>query len=198
VITFTLDFPGSVPDHYSILVDSSGKVDYTSGAAKTAASDSDSSDDNQPYRYSFALSPGSRTRIFDLAARARYFSANINYDKHRVANTGTKTLSYRDAQQNNQAKYNYTANPDVQQLTSFFQELSMTLEFGRRLQFDHQYQKLALDAELKSMEEAEKQGGIVEVQAIAPILQEIVNDSSVVNVSRSRAQRLLGKEGPAR
>lgn len=187
-----------MPSHYSIQVDSSGKADYTSGDVKSRASDADNSDDDQPYRYSFTLSPGSRARIFDLAARAHYFSGNINYDKHRVANTGTKTLSYKDAQQNNQAKYNYTANPDVQELTAFFQDLSMMLEFGRRLQFDHHYQKLALDAELKSMEEAEKQGGIVEVQAIAPILQEIVNDPAVVNVSRSRAQRLLGKEGSAR
>jgi hypothetical protein len=35
----------------------------------------------------------------------------------------------------------------------------------------------------------------VEIQAIAPILQQIIADSSVMNVTRARAQRLL--ERPA-
>ena len=41
----------------------------------------------------------------------------------------------------------------VQQLTQLFQSLSTTLEFGRRLEYFHRYQKLALDEELKRMED---------------------------------------------
>ena len=189
-ITFTFDFPGSVPDHYSITVDSSGHASYISGGKKGADSDSD-----EPFHYDFTISDSNRARIFDLAARARYFAGDVNYAKHAVASTGTKTISYKDAQRNTQATYNYTTNQAVQQLTTIFQNISATLEFGQRLQFEHKYQKLALDEELKRMEEAAKQNGLEEVQAVAPILKQIFADSSVINVTRARAQRLLAKAG---
>jgi uncharacterized protein (UPF0147 family) len=44
---------------------------------------------------------------------------------------------------------------------------------------------------LKRMEQMEKEKSLEEVQAVAPILQRIVADSAVINVTRARAQRLL-------
>jgi hypothetical protein len=189
-ITFTFDFPGSMPDHYLITVDSSGHASYISGGKGNADSDSD-----EPFHYDFTISDSNRTRIFDLASRARYFAGNINYAKHAVASTGTKTLSYKDEQRSTHATYNYTTNQPVQQLTTIFQNISTTLEFAQRLQFEHKYQKLALDEELKRMEEAAKQNGLEEVQAVASILKQILADSSVINVTRARAERLLAKAG---
>jgi hypothetical protein len=83
----------------------------------------------------------------------------------------------------------------VQELTTLFQNLSTTLEFGRRLDYYYHYQKLALDEELKRMEQMLKEKNLEEVQAIAPILQKILADSSVINVTRGRAQRLLNGSG---
>ena len=77
------------------------------------------------------------------------------------------------------------------ELTSLFQSLSFTLEFGHRLHYDHRYQKLALEQELKGMEELTRTSPPVELTAIAPILQQIVGDATVLNVTRARAQRLL-------
>jgi hypothetical protein len=197
-ISFTLDFPQSTPAHYSIVVDSSGKTNYTSGLAQpqsNAGSDSDdtTSDSGQPYHYTFTISPATRDHIFDLAARANYFSRDVNYTKHNIANTGEKILTYKDSQRSTQARYNYTANPAVQQLTTLFQSLSATLEYGRRLDEAYRYQKLALDEELKSMEQQADQNGLVEVQAVAPILKKIAADPAVINVTRARAERLLAK-----
>ena len=76
-------------------------------------------------------------------------------------------------------------------LTSIFQNLCTTLEFGRRLTFFHKYQKLALDDELKRMDEMRRDTMLGDLQAIAPILHDIANDQKVINVSRSRALRLL-------
>jgi len=198
-VSFTLDFPQSSPAHYSITVDSSGKASYTSGIADTAAhQDSDSettSGSDQPYHYSFTVSPETRERIFDLAARANYFSGDINYAKRNIANTGAKILTYKDAQRSTEAKYNYSTNPTVQQLTALFQGLSTTMEYGRRLDESYHYQKLALDEQLKGMEEQVDQNVLVEVEAVAPILKKIAADSSVMNVTRARAQRLLAKAG---
>jgi hypothetical protein len=83
----------------------------------------------------------------------------------------------------------------VQELTTFFQGLSTTLEFGHRIGYDLRYQKLALDDELKKMEEMSHSGQIEEISAIAPVLQKIVDDPAVMNVVRGRAQRLLQAAG---
>ena len=103
-----------------------------------------------------------------------------------------RRLSYKDGKRSGESTFNYSSQPAVQQLTDLFQDLSTTLEFGRRLHYDHRYQKLALDEELKRMEETARNGPLVELTAIAPILQQIVGDATVMNVSRARAQRLLG------
>jgi len=104
-------------------------------------------------------------------------------------------LSYSEGSTRNQASYNYSPVAPVTELTQLFQNLSTTLEYGHRLQYYHRYQKLALDAELKSMEQAQKDGTMEEIAAIAPILQSIVKDTSVMNVVRTRAQRILALAG---
>jgi hypothetical protein len=192
VITFNFDFPGSEPEHYFISVLSNGKASYDSNGKLTA--DSEPSD---PFRLDFTISDATRARIFDLAKRARYFEGEIDSKKKGIASTGTKTLTYKDAHKNTQAIYNYSPVSAVEELTSLFQSMSTTLEFGRRLQYFHHYQKLALDEELKRMEEMSKENSLQEISAIAPILQQIETDQSVINVVRARAQRLLERAGTA-
>ena len=79
----------------------------------------------------------------------------------------------------------------MQELTAFFQSLSTSLEFGHRLDYYFHYQKLALDEELKKMEEMANSGGLEEISSVAPILQRIGDDPAVINAVRARAQRLL-------
>ena len=80
-------------------------------------------------------------------------------------------------------------------MTGIFQGLSATLEFGRRLTYFKKYEKLALDDDLKRMEQMQREKNLGDLQAIAPVLNEIANDSSVMNVSRARALRLLALAG---
>jgi hypothetical protein len=185
-VTFTLDFPGSDPDHYSIAAQSDGRGHY-----ECSAKISEASDDRENYQTDFTFSDVTRARIFDLAAQAHYFSGKIDSGKRNLANTGAKKLSYKDGQRDFTATYNYSFVPPAQQLTTLFQSVSATLEFGRRLAHYHRYQKLALDEELKHMEDQARQGDLVELQAVKPVLQEIYDDSSVINVVRARAQRLM-------
>lgn len=190
MVMFTLDFPGSQPAHYSIHVQSDGKSHYEStGKAASEAEESDS------FEYEFSVSPATRGKIFELAAKAGYFRTDLDSHRKNMAFTGKKTLSYKDDRSNGEATYNYSTDVAVQDLTNLFQGLSATLELGRRLEFSLRYQKLALAEELKRTEESARMTPPVEIQAIAPILQQIVADSSVMNVTRARAQRLL--DGPS-
>ena len=190
-VTFTLDFPGSDPEHYSITVQSDGRAHY-----ECLAKVSTESEDRDTYQTEFTFSDATRARIFDLAAQAHYFSGKIDSGNHKLANTGAKKLAYKDAQRESTATYNYSPQPAVQQLTTLFQSVSATLELGRHLAYDHRYQKLALDDELKRAEEQARRGDLVELQAIKPVLQQIYDDNSVLNVVRARAQRIM-EMGPS-
>lgn len=185
-VIFTMDFPNSSPERYSITVEKSGHAHYES-----VAKISPDSDDRQTYQADLELLDATRVRIFDLAAQAHYFSGKIDSGNKKLAFMGAKKLSYRDSQRNSSADYNFSPVPAVEQLTTLFQSLSATLEFGRRLSYFHRFQKLALDDELTQMEEQAKRGEIIELQAVKPILQQISDDESVLKIDRARALRLI-------
>ncbi len=205
VVTFALDFPTSEPEHYSIRVQSDGAARYQSSGrlpgdsagidARDDASRETDSRDTDKFDLDFAITAETRKRIFDLAAKAGYFKNDVASHHKGMAFTGQKTLSYMDAQRSGECTYNYSTVPAVQELTSLLQRLSATLEFGHRLQYDRRYQKLALDEELKRMEEMAGSNQLAEVGAIRSILDQIIADPSVINVSRARAQRLLEQAG---
>ncbi len=191
-VAFTCEFPGSDPSHYGISVTRDGHASYISDGKLTK--DSDPSSD-EPFRVDFNVSQSTTVRIFDLAKGANYFEGNIDTKKKNVASTGAKTLIYRDNQRSSIANYDYSTIPPVQEITKLFQTLSTTLEFGRRLEYDYRYQKLALDEELKHMEDVSKEGGLIEISAIGSTLQKISDDPSVINGVRARAQRMLQSAG---
>jgi len=188
-ITFSLDFPNSSPEHYSIAVQSDGHAHYESSGKISA--ESDVRDD---YQTDFTLSDATRARIFELAVQAHYFSGKVDSGNKKLAFTGAKKLVYKDGRRNSSADYNYSQQPAVQQLTTLFQSVAATMEFGRRLTYFHRYQKLALDDELKRMEDQAKRGDLADLQAVSPVLKEIYEDTSVINVVRARAQRIMGMQ----
>jgi hypothetical protein len=189
-VSFTLDFPNSNPSHYEITIGQDGHGSYSSNGQLTH-----DSQPGDPEVFQFVISDQVRQQVFDLAKRSHYFSGKVDSGRSNIANTGAKTLSYKDREKVTTANYNYSTSVPVQELTSIFQNLSTTLEFGRRLTFFHKYQKLALDEELKKMDEMRRDGVLGDIQAIAPVLNEIANDQSVMNVSRARALRLLAAAG---
>jgi hypothetical protein len=190
VVTFTLDFPTSEPEHYSIRIQSNGVAHYQSSGRLT-----DDSDATDNFDLDFHVGAETRQKVFELAAKAGYFQKDIDSHHKGIAFTGKKTLSYRDEKRGGESNYNYSLNPAVEELTSLMQSVSATLEFGHRLQYDHRYQKLALDEELKRMEQLAHTNVLIEIAAIQPILDQIVADPSVINVTRARAQRLLEHAG---
>jgi hypothetical protein len=185
MVTFTLDFPQSNPEHYLIAVDASGHARYECNGK--VAEDSE----EEAYRAEFEVSAGNRERIFLLAKQAQYFAGEIDSGNHKLASTGTKLLSYQDGKRSNSSRYNYSNLEPVRQLTALFQRMAATQEYGQRLAYYHRYQKLALDDELKHMETQARNNELSEIQGVAPVLQRILDDTSVINGVRARAKELL-------
>jgi hypothetical protein len=183
-VSFDFLLEGSEPPHYSIAVAPDGKATYR-------VDDGPSATGSGPYSQRFLVSESTRSRIFELSAALQCFQGQFDYRGGRVANMGAKTLKCAWADHESHTTYNYSTNPQLQELTALFQNMSNTIEHGRRIEHLHRYDKLGLEAELKWMEEQEKNKQLAELQAVAPQLERILNDSSVLNVTRRRAEHLL-------
>jgi hypothetical protein len=109
--------------------------------------------------------------------------------------TGKKTLSYRDASHDNSITFNYSDNATVRDLTHLFQAIEATTESGRKLVYDLRYDKLGVDADLKGLQEQQRQGDAEEFGAIEPILQKIANDDDMLRMSQQRAKEILRTAG---
>ena len=188
---FDLYWEAATPQNYTITVQTSGKATYVSRNPTRPESSSQQSDPD--YTLDFTISPATRDRMFLLAKAANYFQGKFDYTKHRVASTGKKTLTYADPTRHFDTTYDYSENPTIEEVTRIFQGISNTIEHGRKLQFLRRFDKLGLEAELKAMEEQAAGHYLNELQVIAPTLESIANDPSVLNIARQRAKRLLAQ-----
>src|SRR5262249_25169629 len=89
-ITFDLYWADATPQNYTITVESSGKAKYVSRnpTRKEEAAD-------PTYEVEFTLASANRDALFTRAKAANYFQGDFDF-KHKVANTGKKTLTYAD------------------------------------------------------------------------------------------------------
>jgi hypothetical protein len=184
-ITFDRVWEQYTPQNITITVSADGHAKY---ASHTAAKPPDEADD---YKTEFTVSAASRDKLFGYASEANYFEGDFAFKKHAVASTGSKTLTYADPTRHFKTTYDYSENKAIEEITSLFQGVSNTVESGRKLQFKHRFDKLGLEDELKAMEAAFENHDFAELQLIAPILQSITDDTSVLNIARQRAKRLL-------
>ena len=208
-VTFDLVWESAAPQEFMVTVKSDGTSTYLSRSVskppqaaeyredkrwseeKPAAT---ASDEKEPdFHVEFTMSPATAQRIFKDAEQANYFNGSFDYTKHQVANSGRKTLTFADPSRHFQTVFNYSENKAVEDLAHLFLAISNTVEFGRKLEFKHKYDKLGLEADLKAMEDATEYHNLSELQIIAPTLQSIADDSSVMNIARARATRLLLK-----
>lgn len=186
VVTFELEWQQADPQWYAVSMASTGGVFY-----KSQSHINENEIPGDPYVVEFTASEATRTRVFELAKSLNFFKGNFEF-KGKVAKTGTKTLRYQGGNERTETSFNYSPNPNIMELSNTFQKISTTLEFGRRLAYHLRFDKLGIDAQLKRMEDLNKSGMLLEVQALEPLLKQIIADRSFMNVSRQRAQRLLG------
>jgi hypothetical protein len=185
LVTFTQTWPDATPPFYSIAVSSTGRVSYQSAAKSGSPGD--------PYALKFTMSPEALKTVFQLTDELNHFNGDWEFKKGKIAYTGTKTLAFKGAGHGYTTTYNWSANLKVQQLTALFQNISETVELGRKLADTYRFDKLGVNDVLKSMEQAAKDSRLAEIQSIQPILAKIAKDPSIMNISRRRAEMLLSK-----
>ena len=187
-VTFTQAFPGAEPAYFSLRIDSAGHAAYES---RREEGQPGLPELGEPMRIEFEVSQATVSRIFELARSLDYFQGDWDFKKHRIADTGRKTLVYSDSTRNHQTTYNWSENRAIQELTNIFQGISNTQEAAHELDRLRRYDRLGLNQQLAHMEEMAKGGWLRELQVIAPLLEKLAGDPEIMHIARQRAQRLL-------
>lgn len=198
-VTFEWASSGVVPAYYAITVDSMGDAAYHSdemepdGIMKTQL--------GMPYLVEFTISAATTARIFALAQQADYFNANFEDASHRDRTRAIKTLTYGEGPRiwfghltsgvHYVTTYDYTDNATVQQLTTIFEELSTTVQLGRRLNYLRGIDSAELSVTLRRAAALGRQRRLPELQIIAKSLQSISEDSALPPATRQQAVDLL-------
>lgn len=146
---------------------------------------------SEPYKVEFTASEDFRRDIFDLVKAANNLEGDFDFKKKNLADLGQKIAIYINGSTRNRAEWMWSETKAIDDLADDFQKLSNTLEAGQRLAFERRFDKLALANHLKELDDLADRDGLREVQAIAPVLHEIMNDPAVMNIARDRAAKLL-------
>jgi hypothetical protein len=196
-VAFKFDWNQGQPwVRYAISVDDAGNTHFE-GVGNPIESG-----DNDTFSEDFTMSDLNRQKIFDLAKKADYFRGNLEAKQKNIAQTGEKTLAYQGRAGNgdqiikSSAVYNFSPNNEVQELTRIFQAVATTIDFGRKLTFQYRFDKLGIDATLKSIQDMQASHYVEELQAIEPILQKIASDPNMMHINRVTAKQLLNSAGP--
>lgn len=209
-VQFKLYWKDYHPSQYTIVVHQNGQAEYVSddraltppqerntpvesNAERAVQADDAASQDI--FRKEFTASDSLRQKVFALAEKTHFFDGQFDFTAHPIAQTGRKTLSYEDAAHHASTTYNYSEDPSIQELTEIFQGISTTIESGRKLEFDRRFDKLALDEDLRNLDDLSKDGHLEEVQAIAPILQRLATDRTVLHIAQKHAEAILRRAG---
>lgn len=186
-ITFERLWNDFKPQSVTMTVSANGGGKYSSRNPEKTG------DDVDDFQTEFTMSPVGRDKLFRYAKEANYFDGDFTFKKHVVASTGKKTLSYSDATRHFSTTYDYSENKAIQEITNILAGISNTIEHGRKLKFLRRFDKLGLEEELKAMEDAAEGHNLAELQIIQPTLESIAGDSTILNIARQRAKKLLLK-----
>jgi hypothetical protein len=191
-VTFKFDWDQGLPWlRYSIAVDDAGNAHFEGVGNPIESGDGDT------FSQDFTMTDANRKKIFELAKKLDYFQGNFEAKQKNIAKTGQKTLGYHGRPagggQNieHSTTYNYSPNSDVQELTRLFQAIATTLDYGRKLAFQYRFDKLGMDAQLRTLQDMQASHYVEELQAIEPILKKIVDDPNMMHINRMAAKQLL-------
>jgi hypothetical protein len=203
-IVFQFENPQLQPASYSIEIREDGSGRYKSNPAPPAAASADPAAASDPQD---VIAPQSqdreirieeplRAQLFAAARSHQFFAMACEAPKIHVAFTGKKTLSYSGPDGHGSCTYNYSRDAELNRIADELVAVAFTLEEGQRLAVEHGHSRLALDAEMETLEDAARNNRALEIQNIAPELKSIADDESVLLRARKRANALLAAGSP--
>ncbi|MFY9746753.1 MAG: hypothetical protein WA891_03445 [Acidobacteriaceae bacterium] len=189
-ITYTFEHPQLQPSRFTISIDETGAGRFTSqpGPAPTDATDGVFP---TPLDRPIVLDDSLRANLFRYARSHNFFATRCSTTQTSLAFTGNKTLAYSGPDGSGSCTFVWAGDPALQRIADQLGAVAFTIEEGRRLALEVQHDRLGLDAELESLQDAVKDHRALDLPNIAPQLQTITQDQQVMDRARKRAQALL-------
>jgi hypothetical protein len=172
------------PSYYSIAIDSAGTATYQSAPEGIDGS-------GVSYTNEFQVSDRTRRIAFNLAKRLNYFGDGFGESQSSPDKNNVHTLAYRYEGSRTQFTYSFSADPDVQELTSVFEELSQTFEYGRSLKDFQVHNRKAIPAQLLDMQGKADRHALRDLEALVPTLRGLASDTDLDPAVRKQAAVLL-------
>jgi hypothetical protein len=172
------------PSYYSIAIDSSGSATYLSAPRGTEKS-------GVPYSTEFQVSDRTRRIAFNLTQRLKYFGDSFGESQTSPGENNVYTLGYRYGGIRNQFTFSSSKDADIQELTSVFEELSQTFEYGRKLRELELHDRKNIESQLEAMKLKADRHALRDLPALVPILRGLASDGSLDLGIRSQACSLL-------
>src|SRR5438067_9345288 len=125
-VIFTSVLWSADPSYYSIAIDSAGTTTYQSAPDSIEKT-------GVPYMIQFQVSDRTRRTAFNVTRQLDFFREVTGDPVGSPQNGSIRTLEYHDLQLHNQITFSSSSDSAIEELVSVFEEISQTLEFGRRL-----------------------------------------------------------------
>ncbi|MGC2638921.1 MAG: hypothetical protein WA294_17185 [Acidobacteriaceae bacterium] len=191
-IVYTFEHPQLQPSRYTISIDESGAGHFVSQPGQ-ATWDSADSIMPAPIDRAIHLDDGLRAQLFAYARSHEFFNDHCDRGRAGMAFTGNKTLTYTGPDGHGTCAFIWGSDPELQRIADQLNAVAFTLEIGRRLDMEDQHDRLGLDSELASLQDAIREQRASDLPNIAPELQTIAQDEMVMDRARKRAQVLLSR-----
>jgi hypothetical protein len=191
-IVYTFDHPQLQPARYTITIDETGAGHFVSqpGPADPASTDEVVP---APMDRDIRLDDSLRVALFGYARDHRFFGTRCDKGNTGLAFTGNKTLTYTGPDGHGTCAFIWASDALLQRLSDQLNAVAFTIEIGRRLDVEVQHDRLGLDSELASLQEAINDQRASDLPNIAGELQTIAGDQQVMNRARKRALALLSR-----
>ncbi|HVT99414.1 MAG TPA: hypothetical protein VHE33_18065 [Acidobacteriaceae bacterium] len=190
-IVFSFEHPQLQPSQFTISIDETGAGRFESKPGPV----SDPTDGvfPTPLDRPILLDDTLRADLFRYARAHNFFATRCTTAKTSLAFTGKKTLSYSGPDGSGSCTFVWAEDPALQRLADDLGAVAYTLEEGRRLALEVRHDRLSLDAELASLQDALKDHRASDLSNIAEQLHAIADNDQVMDRARKRAQALLAR-----
>jgi hypothetical protein len=194
--TITYQFERAVPGvsvpRYTVVLHEDGSGTYHAEEVERRSADSAVQQvSSKMIDRPMSVSSEMAVKIFQMARSLNHFTGFCGTKAKNVADTGKKTISYAGPDGSGSCTYNYSDDKSMMDLTDLFYGIVYTMDVGRKLDFERRFDRLGLDAEMISLEQAVKDKHALELGNIAPTLQRLASDPEMMQRVQTRAAKLL-------
>jgi|SRR5579864_3736076 len=182
-VVFTSVYWAADPSYYSIALDSTGTATYMSAPNSLDKT-------GVPYTVEFPATDRTRRIAFNVV-QSFDFVAETSGPAPSPEKTKVRTLIFSDGNLKKQFTYGNPSTPDLEELTSVFEEVSETFESGRRLAYFEQNDRNAVEMELQQLSKLTERHKARELQALIPVLRSLASDQHLASATRGQAGTLL-------